>query len=144
MSNWKQLLVSGLLLAGMSGAATTESQAAPAFVTPKTAPASWTRYAAALRTAIKAALEQDEHLQRLYAESVNGTASDQTLALRVWVTPRGAISRVALDDTNTLLLGKRVFDDVRNLHLQSKPPKGILMPIHLQLHLSPPAQLQPK
>jgi hypothetical protein len=128
-----RLLPLSVVVAGLFAAT---AQAQPNSVPAHSAPQAWVDYAGLVEHTFQARISGDTPTaQRLRAYLQKGGGDQITVAVSVWVDPKGVVSKIGfpafLDDQanadfTALLQGAQ---------LPGTPPAGILMPIHLRLHL---------
>jgi hypothetical protein len=129
---WKKLL-SSLALAGLVTGAQAETS-----VSVQAAPPSWRQYAGLVEQQLESRLagdsEQATRLRTYFQSGANAQLS--SIPVQVWVNLKGTVNRVVfppfLDsqanaDLKGVLEGAAIAD----------PPKGILLPIRLNLHVLP-------
>lgn len=106
------------------------------------APPAWIAYAQIVSATVQGRLDSDDPLaQRLraYLQQLPGAgqADGATLKIAFWIDPAGKITRIGYapfaqaqpnDDLQALLVGQT---------LSQAPPKGMLLPLRLSLHIKP-------
>ena len=119
-------------------ASTAQAEAAPRSVSLANAPSAWVAYAKDATVAITGWLNDEKdpaaHMRKALTR-LKPKSEPQPLALRLWVSPSGTISRIEAPSTGSadadadlriLLLGKKL----------KTPPKGLLQPMRLAVRLA--------
>jgi hypothetical protein len=132
MSLWRRI-VQAAAATGLVAAAQPVQAQTP--VPPASAPAAWVQYAGEIEKSFENKLaSDDEAAKRLQVYFASASRGD-SLIVGVWVTPDGQVNRVAfapfLDSQANADLAKLL----QGVKMTSNPPKGILLPIRLTLHL---------
>jgi hypothetical protein len=129
----KWLFGIGAAFVGLFSAA--YAQQAP--VPTHTAPQAWVRYAGLVEKALEDRLTGDSDQAKRLRVYFSGSASVTTITLSVWVDPKGVVSRVVFAPFLDHQANADLSDLLQATKLAVNPPADILLPIRLNLHMTP-------
>ncbi|MEI9993008.1 MAG: hypothetical protein WDM91_00325 [Rhizomicrobium sp.] len=131
----KRFAAFGAALASLLSAAQAQ-QGSP--VSTRQAPAAWVQYAGLLQHQFEVRLADGGAAAGRLRSYLAGThATGATIAASIWLRPDGTVSKVAFAPFLDSQANADLNEILQGTKLPSSPPSGILLPIHLNLHVAP-------